>query len=342
MRPLVVVIAALGLAVACGSPSQAPSAAAPSPSPGPSASGAAAPSAGPTGSAPAGASPDTAWQAGPAAPLALTEVAAAAHDGRIWVAGGLTIEGRGTTAVQVFDPATGTWSDGPALPEAVHHSSLVSDGQSLYLLGGYTGDSFDRPTTAVRRLDGTTWTDVEPLPEARAAGGAAWDGTRLVYAGGLEPGNLSALVFVRAGGAWQTSTRISEAREHLGAASDGEGRVFILGGRTGGLETNLATVDVIEGQGSRRLGDLPTPRGGVAGFFWPTLGGCLAGGESVTGTNPQVECITADGAVTSLPLLAAARHGLGAVVFDGVAYVLLGGDVPGLTVSGTVETLRLP
>jgi hypothetical protein len=43
-----------------------------------------------------------------------------------------------------------------------------------------------------------------------------------------------------------------------------------------------------------------------------------------------------------VPGLAHARHGLGAAVVDGVAYVLLGGDQPGLFVSPTVEALDLP
>ena len=149
-----------------------------------------------------------AWKRGADAPVALTEVAVAAHDDRIWVAGGLTGEGAGSTDVLVYDPEADTWTDGPDLPVPVHHSSLVSDGASLWLVGGYAGNGFD--------------------------------------------------------------------------------------------------------------------------------------GESPGGTNAQVECIDEDGDIAVLPDLAHPRHGLGAAVVDGVAYVLLGGDQPGLFVSPTVESLEVP
>lgn len=285
------------------------------------------------------------WTRGPDAPVALSEVAAAAHGGRIWVAGGLIGDGRAVDRVTVLDPTSGTWSDGPVLPDRVHHSSLVSDGNALWLLGGYVGNTFDRPTDAVWRLDtstaGATWSPGPPLPQPRAAGAAAWDGARLVYGGGVGPGVLSELVFAGGAGGFEPVARLSLPREHLAAANDGAGRSWFLGGRAAGLEGNLARVDRLEGDTLEAIGDLPTPRGGVAAFHWPELGACLVGGESPDGANSQVECL-GDAGVTVLPALGEARHGLGAAVVDGRAYALLGGPVPGLTVSATVEELVLP
>jgi hypothetical protein len=149
-------------------------------------------------------------------------------------------------------------------------------------------------------------------------------------------------VFALEDGGWHRIARLPRAREHLGAASDGSGRTFILGGRIGGLDNNLAVVDLIDGSSALTIGQLPTPRGGVAGFWWPSLGACLAGGESPGGANPQVECIDAGGAVRVLPDLGVARHGVGAVVIDGVAYVVLGGRQPGLFVSDVSERFVLP
>jgi hypothetical protein len=89
------------------------------------------------------------------------------------------------------------------------------------------------------------------------------------------------------------------------------------------------------------IGELPTRRGGVAAFWSPFVGACVVGGESPGGTNAQVECIDVDGDVSILPSLGRPRHGLGAAVVNDVAYVLLGGDQPGLFVSPTVEALEL-
>ena len=286
------------------------------------------------------------WQPGPDAPLALTEVAAAAIDTTIWIAGGLTADGHASDRTFALDVSSGTWSETPALPEPIHHAALVSDGDTLWLLGGYVGDGFDHPTDAVRTLAPATgaagWSDAPPLPEPRAAGAAAWDGSRLVYGGGVGPGVLSELIFAGGSDGFEPVARLSEPREHLAAASDGEGRTWFMGGRNAGIEGNLARVDLIEGETSNVAGDVPTARGGVAAFYWPSLGACLIGGESPDGTNPQVECLAADGTVTALPDLAAPRHGLGAAIVDDVAYSLLGGPEPGLFVSSTVETLALP
>jgi hypothetical protein len=288
-------------------------------------------------------SPGEGWTRRASAPLALTEVAAAEHDGRIWVSGGLDADGRATDRVSIFDPSTDTWIAGPALPEPIHHSALVSDGDALWLIGGYVGNGFDRPTDKVRQLQTDAWVEHFPLPEPRAAGAAAWDGAgRILYAGGVGPDGVSPVVFGQGDHGWEELARLFAPREHLAATSDGAGTVIVLGGRRGGLAGNVATVEFVAGREVRRGPDLPTARGGVAAFFWPSLGACLVGGESTGGTNPQVECVTADGRQARLPDLRSARHGLGAAVVDGTLYVLLGGPEPGLFVSDTVEALELP
>lgn len=287
--------------------------------------------------------PDDRWTELGSAPTPLSEVAAASFGGQLWTAGGFTEQGEAAATVQIFDPTFGAWDAGPELPEAVHHAALVSTGDALYLLGGYVGSGFSEPTAAVRRLDPASgqWTDGPPLPEARAAGAAAWDGERVVYGGGVGPAGLAGDVMVLDGEQWDEIGELSEPREHLGAAGDGQGRVWFLAGRTGGLDTNLGTVDLVEGGEVRPLGEIPTPRGGVAAFWAPATGACVVGGEQPDGTFADVECVDADGAVRVLPSLDTARHGLGAAVVENAAYVVLGGREPGLSVSGVVEALRL-
>ncbi|MEX0658303.1 MAG: hypothetical protein WD080_04150 [Egibacteraceae bacterium] len=287
--------------------------------------------------------PAAAWTTLAEAPLALSEVAVAPLGGQVWTAGGFTAEGEATARVQVLDPTFESWSDGPDLPEAVHHAALVATGQALYLVGGYAGSGFDAPTAAVHRLDLAvgSWVTGPPLPAPRAAGAAAWDGERIVYGGGVGPDGLAGEVFVLDGDEWVGIGALSQPREHLAAAGDGQGRTWFLGGRTAGLDTNLGTVDLVEGASITTVGALPTPRGGVAGFWSAGTGACVLGGEDPDRTYGEVECIDAEGAVRALPSLEAPRHGLGAVVVDGIAYAALGGPEPGLTVSPVVEALRL-
>ena len=287
--------------------------------------------------------PTGSWTTLSDAPLPLTEVAAAPLAGQVWVAGGFQVDGSATDTVQVYEPAFDAWSPGPALPEAVHHAALVSDGTRLLLIGGYAASGGFAPSAAVRVLDPATglWEDGPQLPAPRAAGGAAWDGERVVYAGGVDPSGVRGEVFALVDGAWSQVGALGVAREHLAVASDGQGSTWVLGGRTAGLDSNRSEVDLVVGGQVRSLPDLPTARGGVAGFYAPGFGACAAGGEGPDGTFGEVECSSPEGDVVTLPSLAEPRHGIGAVVLEGLAYVLLGGPEPGLTVSPTAQALSL-
>ncbi len=238
---------------------------------------------------------ESGWVRAAAAPIALTEVAAAAHGGRIWVAGGLDAQGRAVDRVLIYDPVTDAWSDGPPLSESVHHAALVSDGDVLLLIGGYVGGGFANPTDAVWRLvdEEGDWFPDRPLPEPRAAGAAAWNGRgRVMYGGGAGLGGVSADVFVQEDHGWRVLTSLSRAREHLAATSHGAGAVTFLGGRDGGLDGNLGTVDLVSAEGvAGRTEDLPTARGGIAAFSAGVLGNCVVGGEGPNGIFGAVECI---------------------------------------------------
>ena len=101
-------------------------------------------------------------------------------------------------------------------------------------------------------------------------------------------------------------------------------------------------VDVVEGETSTVVGEMPSSRGGVAAFWWPSLGACMLGGEAPDRAYRDVECITPDGETSAQPPMLVPRHGFGAGVIDGTAYAVLGGPEPALTVSSTTETWELP
>ena len=328
------------LLAGCATPDPSPAASVSAPA-SPPASAPAAPSTAASATVGESASP-AAWVKEADAPFARLEMAVAEHGGRIWLAGGLSPFGEALTDVEIFDPSTGEWTDGPALPAAVHHAALVSDGERLLLIGGYLGSTFNRPTEIVLVLadGGDAWQPGPSLPAARAAGAAAWDGSRVLYAGGVGDG-VVADIYALTGNAWEPIGAMREPREHFAATSDLEGRTWLLGGRVGGLTSNLGTVELVEGASVTLLGGLPTPRGGVAAFHVPGLGACLSGGEAPDRAYTTVECMAADGTVTSLPDLLEPHHGHGTGVVDGVAYTLLGGPEPTLSAGSTVESLVL-
>jgi len=131
-------------------------------------------------------------------------------------------------------------------------------------------------------------------------------------------------------------------REHLAATALG-GKVYVLGGRLAGLDTNLATVEAYDPRTNRwsRLPDLPTPRGGTGAA---AVAGRIVsvGGESPQGTERGVWALRpSTRRWVRLPDLPTPRHGLGVVAVGGRVWVVAGGPEPGLTVSGAVESLAV-
>jgi N-acetylneuraminic acid mutarotase len=130
-------------------------------------------------------------------------------------------------------------------------------------------------------------------------------------------------------------------REHLAAAATG-GRVYAIGGRAAGIDTNTATFEVYDAAARRwdRLAPLPEARGGTGAA---AFGGRIvsAGGEQPEGTIASVYAYDPRaGRWSRLPDLPTPRHGLGVVAAGGRVWVVAGGPSPGLTVSGAVESLR--
>ena len=133
------------------------------------------------------------------------------------------------------------------------------------------------------------------------------------------------------------------AREHLAAAAS-RGRVYAIGGRAAGIDTNTTAFEVYDAAANRwrRLAPLPEARGGTGAA---ALGGRIVsvGGEAPAGTIRSVYAYNVQArSWTALPDLPTPRHGLGVVAFGGRVWVIGGGPQPGLTVSGAVESLPIP
>ncbi len=284
------------------------------------------------------------WTRLPDAPLARTEVAAASLGGSIVVAGGFTVDGV-TAAVEVYDPDQRTWSAGPDLPVAVHHAMAAWDGERAYVLGGYLGSGFATPSDRAFSFDGDSWQELPAMPQGRAAGGAAVVGGRLYVAGGVGPRGLatSMLVLDLASLDWSSADGPPTPREHLAVAGHGD-LLYVLGGRTGGIGSNLATAEVFDPDDGTwsTLPDMPTARGGIGGAA--TTSGLIVvpGGEQRSGTYAEVEAFDVEaGSWVVLPPLPTPRHGLGVVAIGTDVYVVSGGPEPGFAFSGANEVIDL-
>ncbi len=104
------------------------------------------------------------WEELPTPPFHRRAMAVAAHDGKIFVCGGMDREGGTTTAVSIYDPVERAWSAGPSLNES---GRLAGFGSAAFALGdrlfvtAYDG--------ALQRLssDGSAWERLEGLDAER-------------------------------------------------------------------------------------------------------------------------------------------------------------------------------
>lgn len=79
--------------------------------------------------------PEKGWTALPPAPFQRRAVDLTAYNGRIFVIGGITPEGKLSGDVDIFDPKAGTWSGGPALPGHGFGASAAISGGRLIVSG---------------------------------------------------------------------------------------------------------------------------------------------------------------------------------------------------------------
>lgn len=283
------------------------------------------------------------WRQHAALPLPRSEVAAALVGEEIAIAGGYLAAGGTSARVDAYSPARNRWRRLPSLPLAVNHAQAAAWRGRLYVAGGYDGAGQARRDAFV--LDRGRWRRLPPLPEARAAGGAAVAGDRLYVVGGVALQPVGGRTLAREAFSLDLRSERWSAlpgptpREHLGVASLA-GRVYAVGGRLAGLDTNLDLVEELApGRGWRRLPPVPGRRGGTGLAALPGLL-VSAGGEEQGGTIEEVYALhLGRRSWRRLADLPSPRHGLGLTGFRGRVYAIAGGAEPGLFVSGTNESL---
>jgi N-acetylneuraminic acid mutarotase len=272
-----------------------------------------------------------------------TEVTAATDGAVVYVIGGFGEAGGSVDTVEVFDPRTGGWSAGPDLPHAVDHAMSAGLDGAVYVMGGYVGSDPRTPTDRAFVFSNGSWVELPRMPEPRAAAGAAAVLGKVYVAGGVGPGGLAVemMVFDPASATW-TREPGPTPREHLGVASAG-GRLFVVGGRTAGLATNVDTAEVYDPVTSQwtSLPDMPTARGGIAAAGTSNGYVVSVGGEAEATFDEAEVLDVGTEEWWSLPPMPTARHGLGVVATGTVIIVFAGGPEPGLTYSDATEAIDL-
>ncbi|HTQ20305.1 Kelch repeat-containing protein, partial [Mycobacterium sp.] len=293
----------------------------------------------------------TGWQPGTASLYAIQQVGSAVLDGRIWVAGGLTDAQDATAKTEYYDTTTGKWSLGPNLPFQLHHAMMVSYHNTVWVIGGFEPQGSTIEGLASARVlylnqAQTAWVEAPALHHARAAGAAAVVGNKIVVVGGRTAGTSPAEVIpteVFDGTSWHDAAGIPVPGDHLAAASDGT-YLYVVGGRRIEVTSNTAAVQRFD-PATDRWTQLPAAPGKVSDAGAAIVGGRLivVGGESIgTVFNTVWAYDLTSSTWTSLPDLAAPRHGLAVAAIGSTLYAIDGASQPGHNAStSTMQTLTV-
>ncbi len=192
--------------------------------------------------------------------------AATGLDGRIYVFGG-SYQSKILDSAEVYDPNTNSWTSiapmphPPApgdknVPDPIYQSgartlaaaATASDGR-IYVFGGYVSGCNQNQLKDCHTLDrvqaynpkDNNWANMSPMGIARwGLGGAASKDKNTLYAiggGGVFVEAYTPCTEQRKTNCdvWNHVAPMSTSRQYLGAATGGDGRIYAVGGLSGGL-----------------------------------------------------------------------------------------------------------
>jgi Galactose oxidase, central domain len=104
----------------------------------------------------------------------------------VYIIGGVTSNGTDTTAVQRYDPKTGTTTVIAQLPAPTSHASAVALGTSVYVLGGFVNNTVSNQVLRVDLGSGAV-SQAGTLPAALSDAAVTAFGSMAYLAGGQGP-----------------------------------------------------------------------------------------------------------------------------------------------------------
>ncbi|AOE49846.1 Kelch repeat-containing protein [Kangiella sediminilitoris] len=292
------------------------------------------------------------WETKSPLPYNVQEIYPALHQGKIYVAGGLSLQGDNLKVLEQvveYNPESDKWNQSTTLPEPRHHPYLISHQNKLYAFSGFTeskrGSWFG--SRDILLLDEKTkrWKKhanhmQHPLCETVAA---SINGCIHLASGRKPKGESNGkwgdhtdtdahLIFDPATMTWNSAQPIPTARNSAAGACI-DGMWHVIGGRTvnGG---NLDTHEVYDYKTDQwsALAPLPQAQGGLAAA---TLNEHIYvfGGEYFTsggGVYKKVwQYSRKDDKWQQVGEMPVPRHGLGAVTLEGSIYVVAGATQAG-------------
>ncbi len=165
----------------------------------------------------------------------------ALHDGRVLVAGGITVGGVPTTSAEIYDPATGHWTATGSMttPHVYPVATVLRDGRVLIAGGFSSGEPGGTALSNAEIYNPTTGTwaptgsmdvprflaTIAPLPDGKTLVAGAYE----ISSNGPFP-LASADVYDPATGTWEPTESMAVARAYGSATALPDGSVIVAGG----------------------------------------------------------------------------------------------------------------
>jgi N-acetylneuraminic acid mutarotase len=285
----------------------------------------------PAGAPPATPAPRLRVTVAGALPHGLSRTVAVAERGEIVLLGGLVAGDTTTSAVLLFDPATGRTTTAGRLATAVHDASGAALQRRAFVFGGGAATS----VADVQAWRGSTGAVAGRLSRGRSDSGAAVVGPTAFVVGGFDgTGMVKAIEATDDGVHVHTAGTLALGVRYPAVAAAG-GAVWIIGGqlattestRSGGQTDDIQRFDPATGH-TTVAGHLPAPLGHATAF---TLDGVvyIAGGRSGThAVRTMWRLDPSTGRVTLAGMLPVGSSDMAAAVIGGAAW-LVGGETTG-------------
>ncbi len=288
----------------------------------------------------------TPWRTGPSLYEARAGLAATAHDGRIYAAGGAgLVDPRDD--FEVYEPEVGRWLERAALPVGLERFAMAALDERIYVAGGFTAESGSEPVAQMWSYDpdANVWQGEPDMPGAKSAFSLLAVNDAL-YAVGGEGGVAGMFVYDPDALQWSAAAAPESVNRRGAAAVVVDGEIWLLGGVRGGVSTAAVDIYNVE-QGEWRQGPaLPEARAGHAAAVLDgrihVFGGRSADMQRTVRDHFRIT--PGEDAWRTAPALPTARTEAAAAALDGEVWLIGGGAGAGFfapfTAVDTVDVIR--
>ena len=302
-----------------------------------------------------------AWSEAAQLPIKTQELYPTVHQGKLFVAGGITPrQGNFYFSDEFFsyDPTSDEWKNETDLPESLHHAALVSTGDRLFLVGGFNGgdNHIWRMRERVYEYKAGEWLDMPSLPAPQAEGVLAFHRNDIHLVTGQSPHGKanskrsdhkevsSHLVWQAGESAWESAAPIPLARNSATGGWLGD-QLIVTGGRN--AQGNFDATHIYDKKEDRwrDAQPLPLPQAGTASAVIEdgiiVFGGEIFVPEAGVFKNTWRYSFSKD-QWQAYPDMKTPRHGIGAGKIGDQVFVIGGATEPsGKGTSSLNEVLNL-